>query len=216
MFSGQGRKTTVLTKKEEKKIKDHVIYKAKIGYGESWKTFRMLIQKLLIRIKRTNPDRMTGLEEKGQLPSVTWMRAFADRNGISLRKSSMISKGRAFISPKHIALWFSDIGQHLKSQPELREALCDPKRVFNQDETAIEHGVSDQFVLTMKGEKQTYSVSSSSREHTTISYTVNAAGGLVESRIVFPGKRNMAKTKLKLPGQCVINSFKNCNLNIWS
>ena len=71
MFSGQGRKTTVLTKKEEKKIKDHVIYKAKIGYGESWKTFRMLIQKLLIRIKRTNPDRMTGLEEKGQLPSVT-------------------------------------------------------------------------------------------------------------------------------------------------
>ena len=79
------------------------------------------------------------------------MRAFADRNGISLRKSSMISKGRAFISPKHFVLWFSDIGQHLKSQPELLEALCDPKRVFNQDETAIEHGVSDQFVLTMKG-----------------------------------------------------------------
>ena len=82
---------------------------------------------------------------------------------------------------------------------ELLEALKDPRRVFNQNKTAIEHGVSDQFVLTMKGEKQTYAVSSSTRQHTTISYTVNAAGGLVEPRIVFSGKRDIAKTKLKLP-----------------
>ena len=55
------------------------------------------------------------------------------------------------------------------------------------------------FFLTMKGEKQTNAMSSSNREHTTISYTVNAAGGLVESRIVFQGQGQRAKTKLKLP-----------------
>ena len=51
----------------------------------------------------------------------------------------------------------------------------------------------------MKGEKQTYSVSSSTREHTTVSYTVNAAGGMVQPRVVFPGVRDIAKKNMKLP-----------------
>ena len=77
--------------------------------------------------------------------------------------------------------------------------MKDPRCVFNQDETAIEHGVSDQYVLTMKGDKQVYAVTSSNRDHTTISFTVNAAGGIVSQRVIFPGVRDMAKSKMKLP-----------------
>ena len=78
-------------------IKDHVLYKAKIGYGESWKTLRKLIQKMLLRIKRKSPNRMTGLEEQGQRPSISWLRRWAIRNGISLRKCSIISKGQGYL-----------------------------------------------------------------------------------------------------------------------
>ena len=45
--------------------------------------------------------------------------------------------------------------------------------------------------------KQVYSVSGSTREHVTISFTVNAAGQMVPPRGVFAGKRDMAKHKLK-------------------
>ena len=74
------------------------------------------------------------------------------------------------------------------------EALQDPKRVFNQDETA---GVGSQYVLAPRSARQVYNVSSSTREHVTILYTINAAGDMVPPRGVFAGKRDMAKIKLK-------------------
>ena len=42
-------------------------------------------------------------------------------------------------------------------------------------------------------------MSSITRDHTTISFTVNAAGGMVEPWVVFPGVRDIAKNKMKLP-----------------
>ena len=173
----------MLKPEEEEKIKQHVLYKAQIGYGDSWVSLQKLVQKILLKVKKVSPDRITGLEEVGQRPCRTWVRRFAERQGISLRKCSIISKGRAVISPRDIRLWFEDVGPYLHSKPEILEALQDPSRILNQDETAVEHGVEDQWVLSRKGEKQTYGVSSCTREHTTISFTVNAAGGVVEPRV---------------------------------
>ena len=195
-FKGTGRRSQVLTDKEEERLKAHILYKAEIGYGESWKTLQTILQLVLLEIKKTDPERITGFEEQGQRPNISWVRRFAARNNISLRKCSVISKGRAVISPKDIALWFQDVGSYLNSHPALLEALQDPQRVFNQDETAIEHGVGDQFVLAGKGDKQTYAVSSSTREHTTISFTVSAAGGVVEPHVVFPGAQHENKMLL--------------------
>ena len=44
-----------------------------------------------------------------------------------------------------------------------------------------------------------YSLSSNIRNHTTISFTVNAAGGMVEPWVIFPGVRDIVKNKMKLP-----------------
>ena len=96
-------------------------------------------------------------------------------------------------------MWFDDIWKFLSSKLELLEAISDPSRVFNQDETAIEHGVSDQWVLAERGKKQVYQVTgSSTREHTTIFYTISASGNMVPPRIAFSGVRDLAKSKLKL------------------
>ena len=96
-------------------------------------------------------------------------------------------------------MWFDDIWKFLSSKPELLEAIRDPSQVFNQDETAIEHGVSDQWVLAEQGNKQVYQVAGSSTwEHTTISYTISASGNMVPPCIVFSGVQDLAKSKLKL------------------
>ena len=51
------------------------------------------------------------------------------------------------ISLQSLNIWFDDIWKCLTSKPELLKDIKDLSQVFNQDETAIEHGVSDQWVL---------------------------------------------------------------------
>ena len=60
----------------------------------------------------------------------------------------------------------------------------------------MELGVGAQWVLVEKNTKQVYTVSSNTREHITVSYMVNASGGMVPLHAVFSGKRNIAKVKL--------------------
>ena len=97
-FRGSGHTSLVLEQHEEKMIVTHVKHMAKIGYGASWNTLRQLLQEILLSLKSANSNRITGLEEKGQLPSISWVRRFAARNNLVLRKSSVISKGRAVLS----------------------------------------------------------------------------------------------------------------------
>ena len=76
-FEGQGGKLTGFTPDEEAIIVFHILYKAAIGYGESWKSTRLLLQQVLTRIVAANPQRVTGLEHQGQLPSQSWVSRFA-------------------------------------------------------------------------------------------------------------------------------------------
>ena len=101
----------------------------------------------------------------------------------------------------------------MASKPELIDALKDPARIFNMDETSVEVsfnslkkninllfvklGTSGKRVLAERNTKVLYSVSSGSREHITASYTVSANGDMVSPRCVFKGVRNIAQNKLK-------------------
>ena len=58
-------------------------------------------------------------------------------------------------------------------------ALQDPNRIFNQDETPIELGVGNQFILAERGSKLLYNVTSSTRDHISVSYTVLSSGVIV-------------------------------------
>ena len=197
LFPGRGQFSTILKKTEEEMVANHVRQMATIGYGVTWEGLRLLLQELLLSLTAANPSRKTGLEEQGQLPSLPYVRRFAARNKLSLRKTSQISKGRAIISPADIQIWFADIGGFLDGRPDLLAALKDPRRVWNQDETACELGVGAQWVLAGKNTKQVFSVTSCTREHVTMSFTVSAAGEMVPPRAVFASKRNMAKDRLK-------------------
>ena len=109
LFPGSGQFSKILSKEEEGRIAAFVKYSAQIGYGLSWPSLRLVVQELLLSLKSANPSRITGLEDHGQLPSRGWVRRFAERHNLSLRKSSTISKGRAIVSQQDIQLWFRDM-----------------------------------------------------------------------------------------------------------
>ena len=52
-----------------------------------------------------------------------------------------LHKGRAVITKEDLLRWFLEVGGRLFGDPELREAMADPSRIVNQDETALEGGV---------------------------------------------------------------------------
>ena len=202
-FPGSGKFTTVLSPKEETKVYNHIVHMTEIGFGPSWSTLRLLLQEAMHSLKAVNPNRITGFESRGQMPSIPFVRRFADRHSLSLRKSSVISSSRAEVSPKKVSSWFSEIGNFLAKKPEIKEAIQDPARVFNQDETAVELGVGSQWVLAPKGTKQVYTQSSNYKEHVTVSYTVSAKGDMVPPRVVHSGVRLIAPNK-----PCIANMPK--------
>ena len=106
----------------------------------------------------------------------------------------MISKGHAVVFLSDLSRWFQDIDAFLGTRTDLKEAMANPKRVFNFYETAMELGVGTQKVLAPVSKKQVYTVSSSTRDHVTLGVTVNAVGNMFPPHVVFAGKRNLTST----------------------
>ena len=196
-FQGPGRKLRCLTPDEESKIVSHVKWRASVGCGLEWRQLQSIIQEVLLGVKSANPDRITGYEDTAQLPNVDFCRRLALRHNLSLRRTSEITKGRQILTKDDLQLWQMETENFLFANPDLRAAMLDPRRIFNQDETAIEVGASTQRVLADKDTKILYSVSGSSREHITASYVCGADNTIIPPRCIYKGVRNVAVTHLK-------------------
>ena len=122
-FKGKGNFTTLMTPDKEKKIKDHVIWRAQIGYGVDWEMLSLLIQEVLLSVKKSNPGWVTGLEDTNQLPNKSYVRRFADRHNLVMRTTMGISKGRQVVSEEELGLWQKDTWAFFSSHPELVAAL---------------------------------------------------------------------------------------------
>ena len=137
-FRGSGQFSTRLTSTEEMKVKNFVIWKQKIGYGLDWQGLQRFLQEVFVTIVQGNPERRTGLENCGQLPGMSWVRRFATRNNLVTRATMEISKGRQIITKEELALWQADALTFFSSDPKLAEAMLDPTRIWNQDESSVQ------------------------------------------------------------------------------
>ena len=198
-YKGSRKYSSVLSQEEEASIIAHVTWRQEIGCGLSFEQLGLLLQEVFIGLKEANSSRMTGFETSNQLPHTNWVRRFAERNSICLRRTVEISKGRQILTSQDLDLWQQDTENYLLSNPVLAECFKDPSRLFNQDESSIELGSSSRRVLAKKGTKVIYHVSSGSREHITVSFACNAAGGMVPPRVIYKGVRNIAPSQLNLP-----------------
>ena len=148
-------------------------------------------------LKKSNPERVTGYEKDNNLPNIHFVRRFASRHSLTLRKSLEISKGRAVCSVSDLEHWQEETFKYLVENPKFLDCFSDPRRVWNQDESSIECGISGQKVLAPIGAKIIYTVAGSTREHVTTSFTVSAAGDVVPPRTIHKGVRNVAATHLQ-------------------
>ena len=153
-----------------------MIWRAQIGYGVNWEMLSLLLQEVLLSVTKSNPERVTGLEDANQLPNLSHVSRFAERHGFVLRASMGISKGHQIVSEEELRLWQDDTWKFFSSNPELLEALQDKSRVFNLDETSIELGINKKKVLTQRVTKVLFNVSLSSCDHITTMLTINEAG----------------------------------------
>ena len=126
LFKGSGKFSTILSREEEMLVKEHFLYMAKIGYGLLITSVRHLVHDLLMGALQANPNRVTGLETCNQMPSISWVTRFCDRHELSLRRSSVISKGHAVVLPSDLLRWFQDIDTFLGTRTDLKEAMANP------------------------------------------------------------------------------------------
>lgn len=162
-YKGSGKFSSALTPEEEKLIIDHVVWQQEVGCGLSFEQLGLLLQEVFLGLKEAIPDRITGFEKSNHLPYPNWVRRFAERHSIGLRRSVEISKGRQILTVQDLELWQKDTEDYLLSNPVFAECFKDPRRLFNQDESSIELGSASRRVLAKRGTKVIYHVSSGSK-----------------------------------------------------
>lgn len=127
---GRGRRSQVFSKDEETKVAEKINERASLGVGLSYEQLAALVQECLLGLVAANPSRKTGLEESEQYPSYRYCLRFAKRNGLVLRSTSELSRGREGVTIEDIRGWQDETYDLLvKEWPELWN---DPRRIFNQ------------------------------------------------------------------------------------
>lgn len=126
---------------------------------------------------------------KDSKPGRKWFDLFRARHpSISMRVAQNISRARAGVTEENLRKWFENTRNFCNSN-NCTEALTDPTRVYNLDETAFFLSPEIGKVMAKKGVKTVYNISKNSdRQCTTVLMGGNAAGQLAPSMILFKPK----------------------------
>ena len=92
--------------------------------------------------------------------------------------------GKADVTQEEIDKWFGEAKTVLLI--EAPEALNDPRRIFNCDESGFPLNQKSQRGLCEVGRRQVYQKSTDRKEQITVIVCGNAAGNLIPPRILFP------------------------------
>ena len=88
-----------------------------------WNTLGLLFKEVFAALKKSNPERETGLENNREEALISYIQRFAEHHQLVLRSSMAISKGRQVVSAEELALWQDDAWRFLSQDPDLLAAL---------------------------------------------------------------------------------------------
>ena len=131
-YKGSGRKLTVFSEEEEKKIATYIRHQAKYGFGLSYFELQRTIQELAEGLKASNPTRKFPEAWSQFLPDKTFVHNFARRHLLTLRSTMELNKARSIVSIEDLGLWQSDTEGALVNHPDFAECWNDPRRILNQ------------------------------------------------------------------------------------
>lgn len=134
---------------------------------------------------------------KNDRPTDTWFKLFCARHpALATRVAQNISRSRANVTEGNLREWFERTRRFCEISNCI-DALADPKRIYNLDETAFFLSPEPGRVMAKKGAKTVYNVTTANdRQCTTVLMGGNAAGELAPSMIVFKNKifpKNVSK-----------------------
>ena len=183
----------MLTEEEERKIVDHILFRKTIGCEMSLYQVQLLIQEVLITVCSANPDRTSPYADSNHMPNKMFVSRFVSKHRLTLRAALEISKGRQILTKFDLEKWQQETQEGLVNHPKFQDCFLDSSRIFNQDETSLQIGVDKQKIVAKVGTTEMlYNKSGSTRDHVTVSFTVQPNGGVVAVRVVNRGKRNVA------------------------
>lgn len=185
--------TPYLTDEEENTIAEWLVKMARKGFPRRSDDVLDTVQKFLTDNPRDTPF-------VNNRPGPGWLKAFLKRHPTLVKRTSEgVTKASACVSEADIKKWFLEIRNYLTCE-NLLEAIQDPKRVFNADETGFQLCPSTGRVLAAKGDKNVYSVElGNSKENVTVLFTFSADGKTCPPLIVFPYKRLPEKIATSVP-----------------
>ena len=178
---------TALTEAQEKTLVNWLKYMQRIGYPLIRSQFAKEVQKIIEDAKVPNPFKQDGLPSKG------WVQKFLKRHKkeIRMRLPSRLSVGHTMLKRADIQRWYTEVRTHFAEIPGGLEALNDPSRVFNADESGFPLDASTgrvAKVLAGKGCKHVRLRAPGSKAQFTVLGCSNAAGDYMPPFMIFPGR----------------------------
>lgn len=174
---------TVLSESEEKRLSDWVIHMSKIGYGRTRQELLVTVKNILDADGRKTPF-------KDNKPGKDWYYGFCKRHPeLSERSPMQLGKERAVITPKRIEAWFRNLRDFLQHEDNDPALIGDPSRIYNADESGFPLSLKSGKVLSMKGAKNVYNLTSSNKTQIMVLACASAIGHFIKPMIVYPGQR---------------------------
>ena len=101
-YKGPGRRVTVFTEDEEKKIVTYIRHQVKFGFGLSFFELMRVIEELAEGLKAANPKRKFPESWDKFLPEKYFVYNFAKRHLLTLRSTMELNKARSILSPEDL------------------------------------------------------------------------------------------------------------------
>ena len=144
------------------------------------------------------------------LPGRAWYQGFLKRHqDITRRVPQGISTGRAAITREMVEAWFDTANEYIKQQDHGEDALRDPRRVWNMDETAFPLDSSTgkvRPVLVRRGTRNVYAIKQGDKTQITVVGCCNAMGDFMNPYIVYPAQRLTGINYEKFPDALYSNT----------
>lgn len=189
---------TILTKEEESRITEWIIYCCDRGFPISRNQLLDSVHSLVTELKRSTPF-------TNNKPGRHWYEGFRRRHPeLCLRVAQNLTRTRASATENVLRNWFAEVYAYLQKK-DLVE--IDSSRVFNCDESAFFLCPKADQVIAKRGSKSVYKViDGDEKENLTTLFMVNAKGEMAPPMILYWYKRMPYSITSKIPSGWSIGS----------
>lgn len=182
---------TILSKEEELKLKEWIVYCCDRGFPISKKQLLDNVHSLVIELQRETPF-------TNNRPGRHWYESFCRRHlELCVRVAQNLTRTRASATESVLRNWFNEVQIYLQKHNLID---IDSSRIFNCDESAFFLCPKADQVIARKGSKSVYKViDGDEKENLTTLFIVNAKGQMAPPMIVYWYKRLPYSVTSKIP-----------------